>query len=177
MAANYTQEELVRINKDRHIHQICVLSNDIYKTMEQWVNTLKIGPWRLMDFNDKTMHHLIVDGKPVTDPYRFLIATCTWGNIEFEIVQPVYGPQIYREYLDRKGEGFHHFKEYVSDENWEATLSEYESRGLKVMQTGQFHTDKHAYIQVEPNLNFILELGNCPPIELREDEFDMYPAE
>lgn len=45
------------------------------------------------------------------------------------------------------------------------------------MQTGQFHTDKHAYIQVEPNLNFILELGNCPPIELREDEFDMYPAE
>ncbi len=66
---------------------------------------------------------------------------------------------------------------YVSDENWEATLSEYESRGLKVMQTGQFHTDKHAYIQVEPNLNFILELGNCPPIELREDEFDMYPAE
>lgn len=144
--------------------------------MEQWVNTLKIGPWRLMDFNDKTMHHLIVDGKPVTDPYRFLIATCTCGNIEFEIVQPVYGPQIYREYLDRKGEGFHHFKEYVSDENWEATLSEYESRGLKVMQTGQFHTDKHAYIQVEPNLNFILELGNCPPIELREDEFDMYPA-
>jgi methylmalonyl-CoA/ethylmalonyl-CoA epimerase len=46
-----------------------------------------------------------------------------------------------------------------------------------VTQTGQFKEDFHYYLNTEPKLDFVLELGNCPLLNLPKDEFPIYPPD
>lgn len=169
-------EELIEHNKTRKIYQIAVLTRDIYRTMDAWIENLKIGPWTVLTFTEKTVKDLYVGGELVTEPFKFLIAITTVGDMEFEIIQPVYGPTIYDAFLDSRGEGLHHIKEKVSDEDLPGVLDEYASKGIPVMQTGQFDVDFHYYLDSAAKVDFIYELGNCPVYDLPADMYEIYPA-
>jgi len=74
-------------------------------------------------------------------------------------------------------EGLHHFKERISQDDIDEVLKEYKEKGIQVTQTGQFKEDFHYYLNTEPKLDFVLELGNCPLLNLPKDEFPIYPPE
>jgi methylmalonyl-CoA/ethylmalonyl-CoA epimerase len=56
---------------------------------------------------------LDIDGKRVTEPFKFLIGISWIGEIQVELIQPVYGPMIYEAFIQKHGEGLHHFKERI----------------------------------------------------------------
>jgi hypothetical protein len=56
-------------------------------------------------------------------------------------------------------------------------VADYEARGIAVTQTGQFVRDFHFYLDTEPKLDFVFELGNCPYQELPADMVSVYPPE
>jgi len=172
-----TNKELEQFNAKRKIWQVCAITDDLEKTMQAWVDTLKIGPWKVRSFDDTSMKNLKVGGKAVNEPFKFMIAITTVGDFEIEIIQPVYGPTIYQEYLDRRGPGLHHIKEKLSDEDLEKAMKEYEEKGISVLQTGQFFTDIHAYMGTESSVDFIYEIGNCPFIEVPEGMTRVFPYE
>jgi hypothetical protein len=97
--------------------------------------------------------------------------------MQLEIIQPVYGPTIYQAFIDKHGEGLHHIKEQIADADIENVVQEYSDKGIGVTQTGQFETDFHYYLDTEPKLDFIYELGNCPKLELTPDKYWTYPSE
>jgi hypothetical protein len=97
--------------------------------------------------------------------------------MQLEIIQPVHGPTIYEDFLARKGEGLHHIKEQIPDGELGAAVADYQKKGIKVTQTGQFESDFHFYLDTEPKTDFVYELGNCPILDLRPDQFRIYPAE
>ena len=82
--------------------------------------------------------------------------------MEIELIEPVHRPMIYQEYIDRRGEGLHHIKEKLPEDKLPTAVADYEKRGIVVTQTGQFVADFHFYLDTEPRLDFIYELGNCP---------------
>jgi hypothetical protein len=43
------------------------------KSMKAWVDNLKVRPWTVLTFTEKTLKYLDVDGKRVTEPFKFLI--------------------------------------------------------------------------------------------------------
>ena len=51
------------------------------------------------------------------------------------------------------------------------------ARGIEVTQTGQFVADFHFYLNTEPKLDFVYELGNCPYQDLPPDMVSIYPPE
>ncbi|MDT0341949.1 dihydroxyacetone kinase subunit DhaL [Streptomyces litchfieldiae] len=177
MNPTMTNEQLREHNANRKIYQIAFVTRDLEKTMRSWVENLGIGPWTVLTFTDQTMKYLKVDDREVTEPFKFLIAISWVGDMQLEILQPVYGPTIYQEFLDRRGEGLHHIKERVADENIDAVLEAYRSKGIDVLQTGQFDTDVHYYMGTEPKLDFIYELGNCPVLDLPPEMCAVYPPE
>ena len=63
-----TNDELRALNKTRHIQQIAWLTRDLEKSMQAWIDTLQIGPWRVFRFTEKTVKNLKVDGKLVEGP-------------------------------------------------------------------------------------------------------------
>ena len=122
-----TNEELREFNRNRKIYQVAWVTRDLEKSMKAWVETLKVGPWRVYSFTDETVKNLHVGGKPVDEPFKFRIAISWIGDTEVEIIQPVYGPTIYQRFLDEKGEGLHHIKEQIADDRMEAVVEDYAS--------------------------------------------------
>ena len=172
-----TNEELRALNKNREIQQIAWLTRDLEKSMQAWIDVLRVGPWRVFRFTDKTVKNLKVGGRIVEEPFEFRIAISSVGNTEIELIQPVRGPMIYEEYIQRRGEGLHHIKEKVPDDQMAKVVKDYESRGVEITQTGQFFADFHFYLNTEPKLDFVYELGNCPYQELPPEMVSIYPPE
>ena len=169
--------ELRELNKSRRIHQIAWVTRDLERSMRRWVEDLGVGPWQVLTFNNQTLDHLKVDGRTVTEPFEFLIGITMIGDMQLELMQPVHGPTIYADHLRKKGEGLHHIKEYIADDRTEETLAGYLAKGIKVTQTGKFDTDYHYYLDTEPRLDFVMELGNCPILDLPPEMFTVYPPE
>ena len=172
-----TNEELRALNRTRKIYQIAFVSRDLERSMRAWVDTLQIGPWKVFTFSNDTVQNLQVGGKPVEEPFEFRIAITWVGDMEVEIIQPVRGPMIYERFLQEKGEGLHHIKERIADQDLPATLATYRDKGIAVTQTGRFVADLHFYLDTESRLDFIYELGNCPAQDLPPSMFSIYPPE
>lgn len=172
-----TNDELRALNKARQIQQIAWLTRDLEKSMQAWIDTLRIGPWRVFRFTEKTVKNLKVDGKLVEGPFEFRIAITHVGAMEIELIQPVRGPMIYEDYIRRHGEGLHHIKEKIPDNRIAEVVQDYAARDVKVTQTGQFVADFHFYLDTEPKLDFVYELGNCPDQGLPSDLVSIYPPE
>jgi methylmalonyl-CoA/ethylmalonyl-CoA epimerase len=111
-----TNDELRELNKKRKIHQIAWVTRDLEKSMKAWVDNLQVGPWTVLTFTENTLKYLDVDGKRVTEPFKFLIGISWIGEIQVESIQPVYGPMIYEAFIQKHGEGLHHIKERISQE-------------------------------------------------------------
>jgi hypothetical protein len=170
-------EELRALNQKRKIYQIAWVTRDLEKSMKAWVDNLKIGPWTVLTFTNQSLKYLKVDDKTVTEPFKFLIGISWIGDMQLELIEPVYGPTIYEAFIQKHGEGLHHIKERITDDAIEGVVQEYRDKGIGVTQTGQFETDFHYYLDTEPKVDFIYELGNCPILQLTPDKFPTYPSE
>ena len=116
-----TNKELEAYNKNRKIWQICAITDNLEATLQQWVDRLKIGPWKVRSFNNENMDWMYLEhgkrgGKKVEEPWEMRIAITMVGDFEIEVIQPVKGPTIYQDWLDRHGPGLHHIKEKIADE-------------------------------------------------------------
>jgi methylmalonyl-CoA/ethylmalonyl-CoA epimerase len=172
-----TNEELTAHNATRKIYQIAWVTRDIEKSLKAWVENLKVGPWKVFSFTDQTVKNLKVGGAAVSEPFKFLIAISRIGDMEVEIIQPVYGPMIYEGFLEERGEGLHHVKEKIEEKDFQRVLDGYKALDIEVTQTGQFFADFHFYLDTEKKLAFVYELGNCPVQDLPAGMFTIYPPE
>jgi hypothetical protein len=95
-------------------------------------------------------------GKPAE--WSALIAIAWVGDRHFEIIQPGKGPNVYESYLEKRGEGLHHFKEWARD--CQAAIKEYVKKGFKVIQSGRLGKDEFYYLDTYSAYGFYYEVGN-----------------
>ncbi len=143
----------------RVVKQFAVLVKDVQASMEHYWKILGIGPWDVRHFTNASVRDFQVDGKPVTEDFEFICAVCWHGDLEYELIQPIKGPNIYWKFLER-GPGLHHYKEIVSDERMSEVLADFAAKGIKVLQTGWIDNDVHYYLDTEHLLGFVYEIGN-----------------
>ena len=170
-----TNEELLERNRKRKIFQIGFVTRDVEKCMRAWIDELGVGPWTVLTFTEETMKNLKVDGKPLTEPFKIIIAATQVGDTQIELIQPVYGATHLAKFLEEKGEGFHHIKEQIGDDELPGFLARLQSRGIGVLQTGDIGPDVHYHLDTEAKLDFVYEVGNCLPVELPASIVRTYP--
>ena len=82
-------------------------------------------------------------GKPID--HKFIIALVWNRTTQLELIQPLVGTNIYTEFLDRRGDGLHHIKEWVDDcqkeleeypEAWHRCNSEWQVRRGRTLLSG-----------------------------------------
>ena len=143
------------------IKQIAVVVKDVKEAMKHYWEILAIGPWDVRHFTNETVRNFYYCGEEVKEPFEFICAVCWVGNIEFELIEPVKGPNVYWEFLEKKGEGLHHFKIVIEDdEELKEYVDELAAKGLAIMQTGWIDHDVHYYLDSNEVLGLTLELGN-----------------
>lgn len=81
----------------------CFVVEDLETTARQLSDSLGIGPWNVW-----TLEPAEAKVHGVKQRFSFQMALGTVGGASYELVSPVSGPSVYREHLDRYGNGFHH---------------------------------------------------------------------
>ncbi len=140
----------------KKIIQIAHVVKDLDKSMENYYKYLGIGPWNIYTFAQPALRESMYMGKPSDHTYRLAI---TWvGDVQLELIQPLTGHSSYDEFLDKKGEGLHHIKEFSED--CQKTIEGYKKKGIEVIQSGKFDEDEFYYLNTEPILGILYEIGN-----------------
>src|SRR3712207_4881541 len=107
--------------------QLGYIVQDLGAAIDYWINELKVGPWfRLDDFK-------FPDATYRGGPYTAMIsqAMAFAGHMQIELIQPNDdNPSVYKEMIDVKGYGFHHFG--VACDDVEAGIAELEAKGYQV---------------------------------------------
>lgn len=151
--------------------QVCVVTRDLRRSMEHYRALLGLEPWRILDFGPDTVRELNYRGQPAR--YRMLVAFAQCGPLQYELIQPLEGPTIYHEFLDRNGEGIHHFGVWIP--NLEESLARARALGFQEIQggrgTGRGGDGGFAYLDTDQSLGAIFELIELPkerraPIEV-----------
>jgi Glyoxalase/Bleomycin resistance protein/Dioxygenase superfamily len=112
---------------DDGVVQMAYVVEDIQRAMRQWAEQLKVGPWFLLE------HFTGVDplyrGKP--SEADVAIAMGFAGHMMIELIQPNNdAPSVYREVIDQRGYGFHHWG--IASKDFDRDVTAYKQRGAEL---------------------------------------------
>lgn len=155
------------------ISQIAVVVKDIDRAMRDYTDAMGWGPWSVFEYGPPLLHDTMVRGQSVD--YRMIGAETDVDGMGFELIQPVSGPSIYQEHLDRFGEGVQHIAcMRHSQEESDDLKSQWAARGASVLMSGRIgESIEFYYLDTTPLLKFVLESGNGHAIELQPTRY--YP--
>lgn len=139
----------------KEINQVCVVVEDLKGSMERYWKLFGLGPWSVYTFAPPELTDMIVRGKPET--YSMKIGLTNIGPLMFELIQPLEGESIYKEFLEKKGEGLHHIASFKLDDVEEA-IEYLKKQGISVLQSGRWHGSYFAYMDTEKTLGMVVEL-------------------
>jgi methylmalonyl-CoA/ethylmalonyl-CoA epimerase len=148
------------------IVQVAVVVHDLETYATHQSELLGNGPWRVYEFGPHMMVRYEYHGSPATG--RTLVALND-THPQIEILQPLSGQSVHREWLDEHGEGLHHVGAIV--ESVDAVVATANEHHIDVLSSGEgFGTDrsgKFAYLDTQAQLGMILEVIE-PPTSLGE---------
>ena len=156
------------------IKQVAVVVHDLDEAVARWSAQLGIGPWTAYRLEPPRLQDMRYHGEPAQFSLRHALA---WqGDVQFELVQPLSGPSIFRDHLDERGEGLHHVGKYVADHA--AAVEQALASGFMLLQSargfGAEGDGAFAYFML-PGVPMIVELISAPRVRI-EPEF-IYPAD
>jgi len=125
------------------IRQLGYVVRDIEAAMEAWATKLRIGPWfynprlALSSYRFRGIAH---------DDFHMSYALANSGDMQIELIQQRCDtPSLYREFLDRHGEGLQHV--CVWPEDYDAAHALARSSGLVPAQEGTMRHIRFAYFE------------------------------
>lgn len=118
-----------------NVVELCIVTDDHVKTMQGLIQ-LGIGPWAVYTFSPKTVTDQTFNGKPCEFALKVCFAKS--GNMIWELMQPLWGPSIFQDFLDRNGTGFHHVAYDCNDIPWDERIDSLEARGFRMVQSGKW---------------------------------------
>jgi catechol 2,3-dioxygenase-like lactoylglutathione lyase family enzyme len=101
-----------KVKVDR-ISQVAIAVNDLPLVVENYWSILGIGPWNIYAWEYPAVYARTYHSQPAWS--REKICHAQVGGVEFELMQPVDGPSLYRDFLKERGEGIHHLQFLVDD--------------------------------------------------------------
>ena len=149
------------------ITQVAAVVRDLRSSLEAYHKALGWGPWNVYEHKPPMLHSTELHGKPTE--FTMLGAECHVGPIVFELLQPLEGPSIYKEWLDEHGEGLHHVAVMVpTHEQADQTRAHFQELGAEVLMGGRIgETIEFYYLDTEPMLKVIFESGSGHAVDLK----------
>ncbi len=135
--------------------QIGIVVRDLEAAMRVHVERYGIGPWEIIDMSPANTTELTKDDKPTA--YGMRIALTMVGSVQWELIEPTSGDNIYYEFLTTRGEGLHHV--LVGVDSYRATIEEFKQRGDGTLMEGNYKDIvRYAYLPTDRDLGYVTEI-------------------
>ena len=118
-----------------NVEELAIVTADHRKTMEGLCR-LGIGPWAIYTFSPENVTDQTYKGKPCEFALKVCFAKS--GNMIWELMEPLWGPSIFADFLKEHGTALHHVAYDCNNAPWEERIKELESRGFQKVQSGSW---------------------------------------
>lgn len=141
------------------IMQVAYVVPDIGEAMKRWTGQLGVGPF--FHFPKFPLLDAQYRGKPCD--FDVDLALAYSGGMCFELIQQNNdAPSVYREIIDRRGYGFHHWA--ISTRDIDGLIAAYRARGFQLALHGVAAVGaRAAYIDTSELLGGMVELIELKP--------------
>ena len=156
------------------VQQVALVVRDLDATLKEYVERLNIGPWWVTLYAPPRLTDMRIRGKAIS--YSMKLAIAWTGHTMWELIEPVDGPSIYKEFLQCHGEGVHHLLVEHDGTEFDAALAAFTASGLPPLMEGRFGDVRFAYVESEGPLKTTLELVHRPVNFVRPPPDYWYPA-
>lgn len=156
------------------IIEVCIVTEDFHRTMAGLVR-LGVGPFRVYTFDSTNLSNPTYHGQK--SPFSLKVCFAKNDDLTWEIMQPVAGNTIMRDFLDVHGEGIHHIAFDCHGMPWQQRLAEFSGRDFARTQSGLWQgKNEFAFFDTEAATTTCFETYYMPDdFELPEAE-EWYPA-
>jgi catechol 2,3-dioxygenase-like lactoylglutathione lyase family enzyme len=150
--------------------QIAFVVRDLHRAARQFDALLGAGPWRGWIFGPQGQGR---EYRGRASEWSLRLALNN-GSPQYELIEPLEGPSIHADWLEARGEGFHHVG-YVVD-SLERVTAEMEAAGhpviARIHSFGVAGDGAAAYYDTADSLGFLVEAVK-PPAEMPPVEFTL----
>lgn len=133
------------------VTQIAFVVNDIEKTSQAFADFLGLDKPEIKITKEYDLAKSEYRGKPMKARAKLAFFRLT-PHFSIELIEPDHEPSIWREVLDKKGEGFHHIAFVVDD--LQEKIIKLGKNDMPLIQKGK----NYAYIDSTKELKTIIEL-------------------
>ncbi|MEJ6949960.1 VOC family protein [Natronospora cellulosivora (SeqCode)] len=134
--------------------QVGVIVEDIYKTAKNYAELFDMDiPEVIMT---GTLEEAETEYRGKATEARAKLAFFDMGSLQLELIEPTEHPSTWREFLDEHGQGIHHVALQIK--GMKETISLMESKGMELVQKGEYEGGRYAYLDAVPQLGMIVEL-------------------
>lgn len=157
------------------VAQIAWVVRDLDASVKAYYERFGIGPWHFYTYGPPLVKNASYRGRP--SAYRMRVALSYFGQMRVEFIQPLEGPSIYHEFIEKHGYGVQHLGVLVDD--MPQALAQAKAAGYEMIQDGSgFGPDgdgHYAYIDTEREFGVVYELISRPA--RRHPPEKIYPEE
>lgn len=124
------------------ISQIAFVVEDLDEAMERYRRILGIEPWEVYYIGPPEHEEGYYCGEPTTPAFDIGYAEC--DDLEIEIIEPLKGQSVHRDFLDEHGEGIHHIACFEFDDPYEVA-KRITDAGIPIVQEGKWYDTHYIY--------------------------------
>ena len=155
--------------------QVCIVVPDLEKAVKNFYHIFGIGPWHYYTYGKPLVKRMTRKGKPTE--YKMKVALSYFGKMRLELIEPLEGDTVYKEFVEQHGYGVHHLG--ILTDNMESSIAKAAAAGINMTMDGAgFGPDDdghYAYLDTEDLIGTTLELIERP--KRRNPPEKKYPPE
>jgi catechol 2,3-dioxygenase-like lactoylglutathione lyase family enzyme len=136
------------------ITQIGIIVRDIEARARAWSDILGLPMPNIEVTDTVDIAHTEYDGERSTA--RAKLAFFHMGQVDVELIEPIGEPSTWNDQLRQHGDSLHHIAFQV--QGMQDKLAYLDSKGMRLLQRGDYTGGRYAYVDGQAQLGAILEL-------------------
>jgi len=141
--------------------QLGFVVRDLDEAIKRFTQTMGIGNWKCYTIVPPVLHSRKYLGEEGLFSMRVAISTDAAAGVDYELIEPLTGPSIYKDFLNSHGEGLQHLG-YERIASFDDTLKAFQEKGVKPVMQGQWGEIRFAYLNTNDRLGTCIEFWEMP---------------